>query len=509
MRLFALYLLFISMAVAGRIVEADDYTPGDFHSYTHASGNVPEDVYQYSVYVPADYDPGKSYPLVFYLHGGGEGRVPLNKVRENVVSDRLVDNKRATDAGYTRHAPGFIGYILVTPVKYAAIWNPAIFGRLYDHVKRRVSIDENRVYVTGLSMGGQGAWRIACGNLGSYNIAAMMPYGAWGCDDVERGTTPETCKTTKTAVWVLHCPLDHVSKISEQLTIFQSHLDCGGYGRFTMIPGKGHICRPPNDYAFFSMRMGWMLAQTFGTPFNYVVKVNDGTIAKVAQGKRPYTGDNSRFGFYEPGTVLNITAPKAKNGKSFVKWASVKGTFDDASSRSTSYTTPPGDVVISAIYGMQPYSLNVTGGTTDPVAPLPGQVVTVTADAKKDEEKFAYWTTSTDAVDIAVPSVRSFQFVVPSEHVTLTVQGVAKDSVDYEALERELEKAVVEGKLTEEEAKAKWAEIMKKDKANKDEAVDYRAIGERLEAAVAEGKLTEEEAKAKWKAIRKKTEDSH
>ena len=95
-----------------------------------------------------------------------------------------------------------------------------------------------------------------------------------------------------------------------------------------MIPGWGHISRPRgNDHAFFSMRMAWMLSQTYDTPFNYVLKVNDGKIVKVASGKRPFTGDTSDYGFYEPGTVINITAPESKGDKPFVKWASDQGEF--------------------------------------------------------------------------------------------------------------------------------------------------------------------------------------
>jgi len=57
--------------------------------------------------------------------------------------------------------------------------------------------------------------------------------------------------------------------------------------------------------------------------------------------------------------------------------------------------------------------------------------------------------------------------------------------------------------LTEEEAKAKWAEIKKAAKAKDKNDLDYRAIGIRLRAAVKAGKLTEEEAKAKWAEIKK------
>jgi len=415
-----LSLLLLSFPGVARIAEAADYTPGKFHNYTHASGAVAKDDYQYSVYVPKDYNPEKSYPLVVYLHGGGKGRHHPDQGKRNMVAGRLFDNKRVTDAGYSRNVPGYSGYILLSPVKPIAKWNATVFKRLLKHVKSKVSVDENRVYVTGFSMGGQGTWIVACGNDGSYKIAAMMPLGAWGCRQVKRGTTPQTCKTLKTAVWNLHCPQDPVSKISEQLPLFQSHLDCGGYGRFTMIPGRGHISRPSNnDYAFFSMRMAWMLSQTYGTPFNYVLKVNDGKIEKVSSGKRPFTGDTSGYGFYEPGTVVTITAPESKGDKPFVKWASDRGEFSEATSRSTSFTTPEGDVTISAIYGKQLFKLSVVGGKANPAAPKPGQIVTVTAST----DKFFYWRTDSKLIDIALPSTRSFKFAMPSGDFTITAQG--------------------------------------------------------------------------------------
>ena len=415
-----LYLTILSLFAVTSDVRSADYTPGKFHNYSHAEGTVPKGDYQYSVYVPKDYNPKKSYPVVFYLHGGGRGRFHPDQGKRNMVSDRLKDNKRTTDAGDSRNVPDFIGYILVSPVKPIAKWNAAVFKRLLAHVKSKVSVDENRVYVTGFSMGGQGTWIVACGNDGSYKIAAMMPLGAWGCRQVKRGTTPQTCKTLKTAVWNLHCPQDPVSKISEQLPLFQSHLDLGGYGRFTMIPGRGHISRPRgNDHAFFSMRMAWMLSQTYGTPFNYVLKVNDGKIGKVSSGKRPFTGDTSGYGFYEPGTVVNITAPESKGDKPFVKWASDQGKFAAVTSRSTTFTTPKRDVTISAIYGKQPFKLSVVGGKANPAAPKPGEVVTVSASTNK----FFYWKTDSKLIDIALPSARSFKFAMPSANVTITAQG--------------------------------------------------------------------------------------
>ena len=114
------YLLIFNFVTAGITAQAASYTPGKFHNYSHAEGTVPKGDYQHSVYVPKDYNPKISYPVVFYLHGGGRGRFHPDQGKRNMVSDRLKDNKRTTDAGYSRNVSDFIGYILISPVKPVA-----------------------------------------------------------------------------------------------------------------------------------------------------------------------------------------------------------------------------------------------------------------------------------------------------------------------------------------------------------------------------------------------------
>ena len=411
------------LLVSSLSADAADYTPGAQHNYTHESGDVPRDTYQYSVWVPKNYEAKRTYPVVFYLHGGGRGRTHPDQGKRNMVSSRLVDNQRWTDAGYSGNAHGQFGYIHVAPVKPVARWNARQFKRLLDHVKGKVNIDQDRVYVTGFSMGGQGTWHVGCGSGKGYRIAAMMPLGAWGCNEVKRGTTPETCMTKKTPVWVLHCPLDNVSKISEQIPLFDNHLDCGGYARFTMIPGKGHISRPRgDDNAAFSMRMAWMLSKTYGTPFNYLLQVNDAVIMEVVSGERAFLGDTAHYGFFEPGSVVRLTAPETRDGKPFVEWAGAAvGSFADAASRRTSYTTGTGDAQLTPVYETDSAKLTVVHGTAKPANPKPGDIVSVTANADTDSSRFFYWKMD-QPIDIAHPHKRSVSFCMPSHDVTITAQ---------------------------------------------------------------------------------------
>lgn len=405
-------------------VRADDYTPGRQHLFTHESGDVPEDTYQYSLWVPEDYKPDHSYPVVFFLHGG-KGRDHPRQATKNMVVNRLLDNKPWTAAGYSGNHPNQFGrgYLHVAPVKPVSRWEAGTFKRLLDHVKSKVNVDAKRVYVIGFSMGGQGAWHVASTADPGAKIAAMIPIGAWGCDEVERGTTPETCLTTKTPVWVQHCPFDEVSKISEQIMLLQNHLDCGGYGRFTMIPGKGHIDRPHGaDSKYFDLRMEWMLSQSLDTPVNYLVQVDGGTILEFVQGERGFIGDTARHGFFEPGTVIRITAPETRDGKRFLKWASSKGKVADPKARTAVYSTAVGDTQLMPIYGTAAVKLTVVGGTAKPANPQPGDTVTVTADA----DSFLFWVTD-QSVDIPLPHQLTFDFTMPSRDVTFTARSDAAE----------------------------------------------------------------------------------
>lgn len=218
-------------------------------------------------------------------------------------------------------------------------------------------------------MGGQGAWQVASTANPEHRIAAIMPIGARNCNEVKRGTNTETCLTAKTPVWVQHNPLDQGSKISEQIALYQNHLDGGGYGRFTMSPGTLFDWPTNVDFKALDLRMEWLLSQTYGTPINYFVQVDGGTLLELESGERGAIGDNARHGFFEPGSV-RITAPETRDGKPFIKWASTIGKFADPSVRTAVYTTTHGDTQIMPIYTSS-VRLTVVGGSARPAAPQP------------------------------------------------------------------------------------------------------------------------------------------
>ncbi len=101
--------------------------------------------------VPADYVPARAWPLRVSLHGGvgrpapGPGDQPARPLTNRIPSDgELVVHPRAfADSEWWR--PGQVDNVL----------------RLLDVIKRRYNVDESRVYLTGISDGGTGAYFLA------------------------------------------------------------------------------------------------------------------------------------------------------------------------------------------------------------------------------------------------------------------------------------------------------------------------------------------------------------
>jgi predicted esterase len=111
----------------------------------------------YGLYIPKNYDKSKQYPLVIMLHGAGSNhRLAMRRVfgKSNAPGE--------TDVEVSRTFPQFreVDYIVASPyargtMGYQGIAEKDVMDVLAD-VKKRFNIDEDRTYLTGLSMGGGG-----------------------------------------------------------------------------------------------------------------------------------------------------------------------------------------------------------------------------------------------------------------------------------------------------------------------------------------------------------------
>jgi poly(3-hydroxybutyrate) depolymerase len=147
----------IALAIlAAALAVAQPYSPGP-QVLTFLS-DVDDTDQPYGLYLPKSFNSSKKYPLVISLHGAySNHRLNLRRLfgRGNLIGE--------TDVEASRYFPAFreVEYIVATPFSrgtmgYQGIPEKDVYEVLAD-VKRRFPIDDDRVYLTGLSMGGGGA----------------------------------------------------------------------------------------------------------------------------------------------------------------------------------------------------------------------------------------------------------------------------------------------------------------------------------------------------------------
>src|SRR5919198_2771387 len=121
--------------------------------------------YRYQVYVPSDYTPKKRWPVILFLHGIGE---------------RGDDGLRQTEVGIGRairlYAERFPSIVVFPQCRRDAAWPGEMEVqalKALDQTVKEFRGDPQRLYLTGLSMGGYGAWAFAALHPGKF--AAIVP----------------------------------------------------------------------------------------------------------------------------------------------------------------------------------------------------------------------------------------------------------------------------------------------------------------------------------------------
>jgi predicted esterase len=125
--------------------------------------------HQYAVNIPANYDPGRAYPLRFQLHGG----VMMRHSNTPPAAAGPIGALASDEDQF---------YVLPFAWDESPWWSDEALASVratLDAVKRRYNIDENRVVVSGVSDGGTGVYYIAMRDTTPF--AGFLPLnGFWG-----------------------------------------------------------------------------------------------------------------------------------------------------------------------------------------------------------------------------------------------------------------------------------------------------------------------------------------
>jgi predicted peptidase len=175
----------------------------------------------YLLYLPKDYDPQKRWPLVLFLHGSGQRGTDLTSVTKHGLPKLVEEGQDFPFILVSPQCPKRSGWYVQTPA----------LNVLLDEIEGSYAVDPDRIYVTGLSMGGYGTWGLAVSN--PQRFAALMPICGAG--------DPEEISVIKhVPTWVFHGDKDDVVPLAEVEATVNALKACGGNVKFTVYPGVGH-----------------------------------------------------------------------------------------------------------------------------------------------------------------------------------------------------------------------------------------------------------------------------
>jgi predicted peptidase len=174
----------------------------------------------YWLYLPEKYGESKDqrWPLLLFLHGAGERGDDLELVKKH-GPPKLADKQA-------------FPFVVVSPqCAKEKRWNAEALGKLLDEVVAKHRVDKDRVYVTGLSMGGAGTWRLAAAYPDRF--AAIMP--------ICGGGDPKTAERIKhIPTWVFHGAKDQAVKLQRSEEMVDALKAAGGKPEFTVYPDANH-----------------------------------------------------------------------------------------------------------------------------------------------------------------------------------------------------------------------------------------------------------------------------
>ncbi|MGB5929633.1 MAG: dienelactone hydrolase family protein [Cyclobacteriaceae bacterium] len=220
----------------------------------------------YLLHLPSDYaETNQDYPVLIFLHGidekGSGSSADLEKLKVNGPPSWI---ERGHDMQFTVNSRSY-SYIVVSPQlsEEASGWYTNQIDKLISHIQETYRVDAGRIYLTGLSMGGNGTWRYGFDKKEEASrVAAIAPIAGWG-------NPAKVCNIAdkKLPVWAFHGANDRVIAESRDRSMVKALKRCDstlitytvyentGHDSWTRAYDPGHKYHSPNLYE-------WLLAHS-------------------------------------------------------------------------------------------------------------------------------------------------------------------------------------------------------------------------------------------------------
>lgn len=173
---------------------------------------------------PFAFNPDKSYPLIVSLHGAG-GKGTNNDKQLKDWNRQLAEPQRRKEFPCYVVAPQSTG-----------LWNAEHFAKIKKLIKALPSVDMDRIYILGHSMGGHGTYIFI--QLDPNFFAAAAPSAGSGLRRTKEFIDPAKIKDIP--IWAFHGDKDGVCPFEKDQKVFDEMKRIGGNMKFTVWQGDNH-----------------------------------------------------------------------------------------------------------------------------------------------------------------------------------------------------------------------------------------------------------------------------
>lgn len=173
----------------------------------------------YALHLPVNTKEKK--PLIIFLHGSGEKGTDIELVKMHGPFKYLKSNELGA-------------YVLAPQCPDNEYWDSEVLYQLILKIQKENNIDANRIYLTGLSMGGWGAWNLAFAHPEMF--AALVPIAGF----VDRVPMIENCKIASIPIRIFHGLVDDVVDVNYSIAIYKKLKPCNSNIELTIFDDAGH-----------------------------------------------------------------------------------------------------------------------------------------------------------------------------------------------------------------------------------------------------------------------------
>jgi predicted peptidase len=174
---------------------------------------------EYLLYLPQDYSSKKLFPVLLFLHGSGR--------RGGGIENAAMEGPPYFLAGGKQ-----LPIIVISPhCREGETWDSEQLLALLDYVQGNFSVDIDRVYVGGNSMGGYGTWALAC--YAPERFAAAIPVSG-------HGDVGQADRLVQLPIWAFHGSEDKVVAYEQSKAMVDAVNAHGGKAELTTYERQGH-----------------------------------------------------------------------------------------------------------------------------------------------------------------------------------------------------------------------------------------------------------------------------